>query len=51
MSIETALGYSGGRLLVDRLSAARLVVAGDDGLTVAHEALATAWPRLAEWLD
>ena len=51
VSIETALGYSGGRLLVDRLSAARLVVAGDDGLTVAHEALATAWPRLAEWLD
>jgi DNA-binding SARP family transcriptional activator/WD40 repeat protein len=49
--IDTALGYAGGRILVDRLSAARLVVTGDDGLTVAHEALATAWPRLAEWLD
>ena len=51
VSIETALGFPGGRVVVDRLSAARLVVAGDDGLTVAHEALATAWPRLAEWLD
>lgn len=51
VAIETAFGQPGGRLLVDRLSAARLVVTDDEGVTVAHEALATAWPRLAEWLD
>jgi DNA-binding SARP family transcriptional activator/WD40 repeat protein len=37
--------------LVERLVAARLVAADDDGLEVAHEALVRAWPRLRSWLD
>jgi Tol biopolymer transport system component len=36
---------------LDRLVAARLVTADGDTLTVAHAMLATAWPRLSEWLD
>lgn len=51
LPIDAAFNEAGGRELVERLSAARLVVAGQEGVTVAHEALATAWPRLAEWLD
>jgi WD40 repeat protein len=37
--------------LVERLVAARLVSAHDNGLEVAHEALIRAWPRLRSWLD
>jgi formylglycine-generating enzyme required for sulfatase activity/tRNA A-37 threonylcarbamoyl transferase component Bud32 len=50
-----AHGAVGG--LVDRLVERRLVVAtrdverDDATLEVAHEALATAWPQLAHWLD
>ena len=38
------------RTVVDELTRARLVVVDQDGLTVAHEALASAWPRLTAWL-
>lgn len=38
------------RSAYDALVRGRLVVAGEDSATVAHEALFTAWPRLAEWL-
>ncbi len=44
-------------LLLDRLLERRLLVAARDAerdeatLEVAHEALATAWPQLARWLD
>jgi WD40 repeat protein/DNA-binding SARP family transcriptional activator len=34
-----------------RLVAARLVVAGDEGAEVAHEALFARWPRLSRWLE
>jgi WD40 repeat protein/DNA-binding SARP family transcriptional activator len=34
-----------------RMVAARLVVVGDDGAEVAHEALFTRWPRLSRWLE
>jgi WD40 repeat protein/DNA-binding SARP family transcriptional activator len=34
-----------------RMVAARLVVAGDEGAEVAHEALFARWPRLARWLE
>ncbi|HWO17552.1 MAG TPA: protein kinase [Kofleriaceae bacterium] len=46
-----------GERLLDRLLDRRLVVAARDAeqdaatLEVAHEALATAWPQLARWLD
>ncbi len=39
------------RQVVDVFVRTRLVVAGDDGLEVAHEALAREWPRLRSWLD
>jgi WD40 repeat protein/DNA-binding SARP family transcriptional activator/energy-coupling factor transporter ATP-binding protein EcfA2 len=35
---------------LEALVTARLVVSDDDGVEVSHEALFTAWPRLAEWL-
>jgi WD40 repeat protein len=38
------------RVVLDRLTAARLVVADQDSVTVAHEALIGQWPRLAGWL-
>ena len=34
-----------------RMVAARLVVVGDEGAEVAHEALFARWPRLARWLE
>ncbi len=33
------------------LARARLVSAEEDSLIVAHESLATAWPRLRGWLE
>ena len=37
--------------LVENLVAARLVSSGDGNLQIAHEALATHWPRLRVWLE
>ena len=37
--------------LLDLLIRARLVTADSDSATIAHESLATAWPRLRTWLD
>ncbi len=37
--------------VLDRLVAARLVVADDRTAEVAHEALIREWPQLREWLD
>ncbi|TDD73434.1 WD40 repeat domain-containing protein, partial [Actinomadura rubrisoli] len=39
-----------GRVL-DVLADARLITLDQDQVLLAHEALITAWPRLAEWLD
>jgi WD40 repeat protein/class 3 adenylate cyclase len=39
------------RDVVDVFVRTRLVVAGDNGLEVAHEALVREWPRLRSWLD
>lgn len=36
--------------VLDQLAAARLTVLGDGTVTVAHEALISAWPRLHRWL-
>ena len=38
-------------LVLDTLVRARLVIAGDESVEIAHEALAVAWPRLRDWLD
>ena len=37
--------------LIELLVAARLVISDDEGVELAHEALARAWPRLRGWLD
>ena len=39
------------RRVLDRLVAARLLTTDGDEVTVAHEAVATAWPRLDGWLE
>lgn len=37
--------------VLSMLARSRLVSAGDDAVEVAHESLATAWPRLRAWLE
>ena len=37
--------------LLGRFVAARLLTAHDDGVTIAHEALLGAWPRLRGWIE
>lgn len=37
--------------IIARLVSARLVSVTDETITVAHESLATAWPRLHSWLE
>ena len=37
--------------VLGRLTSGRLVTVGDHGVEVVHEALFTAWPRLAGWLE
>ena len=37
--------------LIEMLVGARLVTSDDNGVELAHEALARAWPRLQGWLD
>jgi DNA-binding SARP family transcriptional activator/WD40 repeat protein len=39
------------RAVVDTLSTARLITVGQDTVEIAHEALASAWPRLRGWLQ
>ncbi len=39
------------RGVVDRLAAARLITVDDATITIAHEAVARAWPRLDAWLE
>jgi WD40 repeat protein len=39
------------RRVVDVFVRSRLVMAGNDGLEVAHDALVREWPRLRTWLD
>lgn len=39
------------RVIIEALVGARLVTVDGDSLAVAHEAIATAWPRLEGWLD
>ena len=36
--------------LIERLTAARLLVVGDESVEIAHEALIREWPRLRGWL-
>ncbi|WP_328285639.1 nSTAND1 domain-containing NTPase [Streptomyces sp. GQFP] len=37
--------------VVERLAAARLITLSEDTVELAHEALITGWPRLAEWIE
>jgi WD40 repeat protein/transcriptional regulator with XRE-family HTH domain len=37
--------------VLDRLAGARLVTLDDDTVSLAHEALITAWPRLGAWIE
>lgn len=39
------------RDVLARLTRARLITAQEDSIVVAHEAIASAWPRLGQWLD
>ncbi|WP_225097454.1 hypothetical protein [Streptomyces sp. CoH27] len=39
------------RVVVERLTAARLLTADEDGVQLAHEALITCWPRLHGWIE
>ena len=39
------------RDVLARLTRARLITAQDDSIVVAHEAIASAWPRLGAWLE
>ena len=48
--LRDAFGHRADPVL-DRLVSARLVVADDRHVALAHEALITEWPRLAEWID
>ena len=47
---ELGAGEESGRVL-SRLVERRLVVAGEDGVELVHEALLEQWPRLREWLE
>lgn len=38
-------------LVLDRLAQARLLTLDDDTVSLAHEALITAWPRLSGWIE
>ena len=39
------------RRMVEQLTQARLVTLDGDAVVIAHEAVATAWPRLDAWLE
>ncbi|GAA3808856.1 hypothetical protein GCM10022403_048680 [Streptomyces coacervatus] len=39
------------RVVVERLTRARLLTADEDGVQLAHEALITCWPRLHGWIE
>lgn len=47
----SADGARGAEEVLSRFVAARLVTADDGRVELSHEALLTAWPRLAHWLD
>ena len=39
------------REVVNRLASARIITVDDETITIAHEAVARAWPRLDAWLE
>ncbi|MGW1751037.1 nSTAND1 domain-containing NTPase [Streptomyces sp. NPDC002092] len=39
------------RVVVERLTRARLLTADEHGVQLAHEALITCWPRLHDWIE
>lgn len=50
IDVATLLEDPERRTVVERLAAARLLSVDRDTVTIAHEAVATAWPRLDGWL-
>ncbi|MEU1970261.1 BTAD domain-containing putative transcriptional regulator [Microbacterium sp. NPDC019599] len=48
---EPLLSDAGRRRVLERMVRARLVTLDGDAVVVAHEAVATAWPRLDAWLE
>ena len=51
VATEPILADANRRRVVERLAQARLVTFDGDSVVVAHEAVATAWPRLDRWLE
>lgn len=51
---ELDVAHDGGgplATLLERFVAGRLVTADEDAVTISHDALLEAWPRLAEWVE
>jgi DNA-binding SARP family transcriptional activator len=51
VAADPLLSDGGRRRVLERLTRARLVTLDGDGVIVAHEAVASAWPRLYAWLE
>jgi hypothetical protein len=49
--LETPSGEPGAPGVMERFVAARLVTVDADSVQISHDALLSAWPRLAEWID
>ena len=51
VSADPLLADAGRRRVLEQLTKARLVTLDGDAVVIAHEAVATAWPRLDAWLE
>lgn len=51
VATKTLLEDASRTRVVEQLVSARLLVIDDESIVIAHEALASAWPRLNAWLD
>ncbi len=51
VSADPLLADAGRRRVLEQLTQARLVTLDGDAVVIAHEAVATAWPRLDAWLE
>ena len=51
VSADPLLADASSRRVLEQLTQARLVTLDGDAVVIAHEAVATAWPRLDAWLE
>ena len=51
VAADPLLADAGRRRVLEQLTQARLVTLDGDAVVIAHEAVATAWPRLDAWLE